>query len=95
MYEYVHLQCHTNFSPLTNSELVQLLLLMLLQKFHRHKIGKADRPGGGLEWSDIFTQMVLEMLAHLTLLSCISSYILSVAKFILPKSNVIHQLPGV
>ena len=35
------------------------------------------------------------MIVHSTPPSCISSKILIVAKFILPNSDVIHQLPGV
>ena len=68
---------------------------MLLEKLHPQTIGKVSRPGGGLEWSDTVTQLVLKMLLHCTPLFCISSNILSVAKFILPNSDVIHQLPGV
>ena len=68
---------------------------MLLQKLHPHTIGKVARLGGVLEWSDTVTQMVLKMLAHRTPPSCISSNILSVAKVIIPNSDVIYQLPGV
>ena len=68
---------------------------MLLHKLHPKTIGKVARPGGGLEWSDTITQMVLKMLAHRTLPSYVSSNILSVANVIIPKSDVINQLPGV
>ena len=85
----------TNVSPLTNSTLVQLLLLMLRHKLRPQTIGKVFRPSGGLYWSDNITQLVLELLAHRTPPSCISSNILSVAKVILPNSDVIHQLTGV
>ena len=68
---------------------------MLLQELRPQTIGKVDRPGGGLEWSDTSMQLVLELLAHRTLPSYISSNILSVAKVILQNSDVIHQLPGV
>ena len=68
---------------------------MLLQKLYPQTIGKVSRTSGGLEWSDKIMQLVLELLAHCTPLSCISSNILIVAKVILPNSNVIHQLPDV
>ena len=68
---------------------------MLLHQLRPQTIGKVFRPGGGIEWSDTVTQLVLELLAHLTPPSCISSNILSVANVILPNYNVIHQLPGV
>ena len=68
---------------------------MLLQIFLPQTVDKVARPGGGLEWSDIVMQLVLELLPHCTPPSCISSNILSVAKVILQKTNVINQLPGV
>ena len=68
---------------------------MLRHKLRPQTIGKVSRPSGGLEWSDTITQLVLELLAHRTPPSCISSNILSVAKVILPNSDVINQLPGV
>ena len=68
---------------------------MLPQQFLPQKIGKVSRRGGGLEWGDTVTQMVLEQLARRTPPSYISCNILSVDKVILPKSDVIHQLPGV
>ena len=68
---------------------------MLPQKLRPQTIVEVSRPGGGLDWSDNITQLVLELLAHRTPPSCISSDILSVAKVILPNSDVIYQLPGV
>ena len=68
---------------------------MLLQLLHPQTIGKIDRPVDGIEWSDNVTQLFLDILAHRTPPSCISSIILSVAKVIIPNSEVIHQLHGV
>ena len=68
---------------------------MLLQQLHPQTSDKVVRPGGGLEWSETFTQLVLKMLVHRTMTSCISSNIIIVAKVILTNSDVIHQLPGV
>ena len=48
-----------------------------------------------LEWSDTVTQLVIDLLAHSTPTSCISSNILSVTKVILPNFKFIHQIPGV
>ena len=68
---------------------------MLLQQFRPQTIVKVATPGCGLEWSDAVMQLVLDLLEHRTPESCISSNILIVAKVILPKSDVIHQLPRV
>ena len=68
---------------------------MLLHKLSAQKIGKVSRPGDSLKWSDTVTQMVLEVPTNNTPPSCISSDILSVAKFILPNPDVIHELSGV
>ena len=68
---------------------------MLLQQLRPQKIGNVARPGGGIEWIDTVTRMVIYLLAHSTPPSCISFNILSVAKVILTKSDFIHQIPGV
>ena len=68
---------------------------MLLQELCPYTIVKVFSPSGFLKWSDTVTQLVLELLAHLTPPSRISSNILSVAKVILPNSDVMNQLPGV
>ena len=68
---------------------------MLRHKLRPQTIGKVFRPSGGLYWSDTITQLVLELLAHRTPPSCISSNILSFAKVILTNYDVINQLLGV
>ena len=52
------------------------------------------RPGGGVEWNEATTQLVLELLAQRTPPSCVVPNILSVANILLPNYAAIEKLPG-
>ena len=65
------------------------------QLLRPHTIGKITRPKGGVEWNEITTQLVLELLSHRTPPSCIPANIVSVAKIILPNYNVITEVPSI
>ena len=58
-------------------------------------IQKEKEPGGGLQWGNEVTQMVLELPSHRTPLSYVDANILTVANIILPDHQVVQEFPGV
>ena len=72
------------------------LTSLCLQTLRPTKLMKVARQkGGGVEWSDTVTHLVMELLAHRTPPSCITSNILTVAKVLLPNYECVKELPSV
>ena len=56
---------------------------------------KSTKCGGGLQWEEWMTQMVLELLSHCTPPSCIATNILIVTEIICPHTNIVKELPSI
>jgi hypothetical protein len=62
-----------------------------IDKFSHHKVKKIGNPKA---WDPIVTQLVIEMLAQRTPLSCIAANILSVVKLLVPNLPIVEELPS-